>query len=273
MHRMIALSLAAGLGDSALPAWREAATFSQVGPAARAFLALEFDGPEPTAQDARWQLVDELAALLDEEEASEALPAIWDNLPGADVDEKISAVEASGHPEAGRLVDELRRYALTGDRRPVPPVYQLKVSLRRVRPSVWRRVEVDGDIRLGDLHVVIQAVMGWGGDHLHQFTINGKQFSDGSYDLDIGDEWRVDLADVLPRPGATADYLYDFGDSWLHAIKVEAIHDAEPDVVYPRCVGGKGTRPGEDGGEPEPFDLERLNHRLGKLRVDTEDAL
>lgn len=266
MHRMIALSLAAGLGDGALPAWRAAATFPQVGPAARAFLFHEFGGPEPTAQDAGWQLVDECAALLDEEEGPDAVPGIWDDLPGTDVDEKIRSVEASGHPEAGRLVDELRRYALTGDRRPTPPVYQLKVSLRHVQPPVWRRVEVDGDIRLGDLQLVIQAVMGWDGDHLHQFTVNGRDFSDPAYGLEVADEWRADLADVLPRPGVTADYLYDFGDSWRHTIKVEKIHDAEPDMVYPRCVGGKGTRPGEDGGEPEPFDLDRVNRRLNQLR-------
>jgi hypothetical protein len=46
---------------------------------------------------------------------------------------------------------------------------------------------------------------------------------------------------------------------------VEKIHDAETDTTYPRCVAGKGTRPGEDGGEPEPFDAQLINHRLGQV--------
>jgi hypothetical protein len=46
---------------------------------------------------------------------------------------------------------------------------------------------------------------------------------------------------------------------------VEKIHDAEADVTYPRCVAGKGTRPGEDGGEPELFNIERINHSLDRV--------
>ncbi|MPZ83337.1 MAG: hypothetical protein GEV28_24265 [Actinophytocola sp.] len=67
------------------------------------------------------------------------------------------------------------------------------------------------------------------------------------------------------RSALTASYLYDFGDSWRHTVEVEKIHDAETDVTYPRCVAGKGTRPGEDGGEPEPFDIELINHRLDRV--------
>ncbi len=142
MHRMVALSLVAGLDDGALPAWREAAELPRVGPAARAFLAREFGEPEPTAQDARWQVVDESVALLAEEEVAGALSDIWDNLPGNDADAKIISIEGTGHPDAGRLIEELRRYAPLAAGRPAPPVYQLKISLMHVRPSVWRRVKV-----------------------------------------------------------------------------------------------------------------------------------
>jgi len=262
MHRMAALSLAAGLDDSALPAWREAAESPRVGPAARAFLAREFDEQEPTAQDNLWRAVDESVALLDEEDAAGVLPDIWDSLPGDDAEAKIISVEQAGHPDAGRLIEQVRRYAPLAATRPAPPVYQLKISLMYMRPPVWRRVEVSGDTPLGGLHLVIQAAMGWDGDHLHQFTVNRRDFSDPMYELGDMDEWLVDLVGVLPRPGLTARYLYDFGDSWWHTVEVEKIHDAETDVTYPRCVAGKGTRPGEDGGEPEPFDIERIKHRL-----------
>ena len=32
-------------------------------------------------------------------------------------------------------------------------------------------------------------------------------------------------------------YRYDFGDDWHHDILLEAIMLAEPDAVYPRCIG------------------------------------
>jgi hypothetical protein len=265
MHRMAALSLAAGLDDSALPAWREAAGSPFVGPAARAFLALEFGDPEPSAQDTRWRIVDESVALLDEEDTARAMPEIWANVPGDDGDTKITSVEATGHPDATRLTEELRRYAPLAASRPTPPVYQLKIALTRMRPPVWRRLQVSGDTPLGGLHLMIQAAMGWQGDHPHVFTVNRRDFSDPMYELGDADEWLVDLVDVLPRPGLTASYLYDFGDNWRHTIEVEKIHDAETDMTYPRCVAGKGTRPGEDGGEPEPFHVERINHRLDQV--------
>lgn len=265
MHRMAALSLAAGLDDSALPAWREAAGSPSVGPAARAFLAREFGDPEPTTQDIRWRVVDESVALLDEEDVARALPDIWDNLPGDDADTKITSIEATGHPDAERLIEQLRHYSPLAAGRPAPPVYQLKISLTRMRPPVWRRVQVPGDMPLGGLHLVIQAAMGWDGDHLHMFTINRRDFTDPTYELGDADEWLVDLATVLPRPGRTASYLYDFGDNWRHAIEVEKIQDAETDMTYPRCVAGKGTRPGEDGGQPEPFHIERINRRLDHM--------
>ena len=38
----------------------------------------------------------------------------------------------------------------------------------------------------------------------------------------------------------TIHYLYDFGDSWDHAIKIERIADPEPSRLYPRLIGLQG---------------------------------
>jgi hypothetical protein len=40
-------------------------------------------------------------------------------------------------------------------------VYQLKVVLRDVKTSVWRRVLVPGDATIRTLHETVQVVMGW----------------------------------------------------------------------------------------------------------------
>jgi len=39
-------------------------------------------------------------------------------------------------------------------------IVSLKVTLRGIRPPVWRRLWVPGWMTLGDLHHVIQAAMG-----------------------------------------------------------------------------------------------------------------
>jgi hypothetical protein len=61
-------------------------------------------------------------------------------------------------------------------------------------------------------------------------------------------ERKVRLADVLIRRGASAEYIYDFGDGWEHAVVVEKILLPEPDQRYPLCTAGKRRCPPEDCG-------------------------
>ena len=49
------------------------------------------------------------------------------------------------------------------------PIYQLKITLSKIRPPIWRRVLVRGDTTLLKLHKIVQAVMPWEDYHLHQF--------------------------------------------------------------------------------------------------------
>jgi hypothetical protein len=51
-------------------------------------------------------------------------------------------------------------------------IYQIKVTLDTIRPSIWRRILVSGNTTLLKLHDIIQIIMGWEDYHLHMFTID-----------------------------------------------------------------------------------------------------
>jgi hypothetical protein len=132
-------------------------------------------------------------------------------------------------------------------------VYQLKITLRDIRPPIWRRVLVRTDITLGHLHWVIQFAMGWTNSHLHSFSIQGVDYSMSMPDLDLDeldmrDEQSVMLSKVTTGEKVKFFYLYDFGDSWEHEVVVEKVLTAESDTSYPVCIKAKRACPPEDCG-------------------------
>lgn len=188
--------------------------------------------------------------------------------------------------------------------RPQEMIYQLKVTLRDSKPPIWRRVLVPGDYTLGDLHRVIQVLMDWDGDHLHEFRIAGERYGVPSPEdwEPVGEEEEFSLGEVAPAK-TRFSYTYDFGDSWEHVILVEKIVPREPDRTYPLCVKGSRAAPPDDiggmwsymylvdalkhpdeyedvadrlewleGHDPEAFDLERVNRRLRALTGDGGDG-
>jgi hypothetical protein len=131
-------------------------------------------------------------------------------------------------------------------------VFQLKIQLREVRPPVWRRVLVPGEMTLAELHKVMQTAMGWSNSHLHEFEVEGVQYGvpDSDWGLDeVADESRVKLFRVA-REDARLRYAYDFGDGWQHDITVEKVLSPQPGTRYPRCIAGRRACPPEDVGGP-----------------------
>jgi Plasmid pRiA4b ORF-3-like protein len=137
--------------------------------------------------------------------------------------------------------------------RPKEPgvVYQLKITLRDIKPPVWRRVQVQ-DCSLAKLHGIIQTCMGWSNSHLHAFEIGGEQYGEPDPDgmMETQDERKVKLRQVVAQGYKKFSYTYDFGDNWDHTIQVEKVLDAEPGARYPRCIAGQRACPPEDCGGP-----------------------
>ncbi len=139
-------------------------------------------------------------------------------------------------------------------------LYQFKISLRGVRPSIWRRIQVK-NCTLDKLHEHIQTAMGWTNSHLHHFMIASKLFGDPLLmeelfdDMNYQDSTTTKIKDVLPRGGKRFlfEYEYDFGDSWFHDVLFEGCPRAEPGVRYPLCVDGERACPPEDIGGTSGF--------------------
>jgi Plasmid pRiA4b ORF-3-like protein len=136
-------------------------------------------------------------------------------------------------------------------------IARLKITLDDVEPKVLHRIEVPASILLSDLHLVIQAAMPWWNYHLYEFRVREMRWGLPDPEFDWPGSPRVlpaktfTLADLIGSTGAkTIKYLYDFGDGWEHAVKIEKIVEPEPGATYPRLVDAKGRCPPEDAGGP-----------------------
>jgi len=134
-------------------------------------------------------------------------------------------------------------------------IYQLKVTLLGIRPPVWRRIQVRGDITLYKLNRIIQAAMGWLGYHLFEFRIGDVAFGEPDPDWDwvkIRSARRMRLRDIAAAlgPKGRFRYVYDFGDNWQHNVVIEKALLPERRVRYPVCVGGRRASPPDDCGGP-----------------------
>lgn len=152
-------------------------------------------------------------------------------------------------------------------------IYQFRVELLEIEPSIWRRIQVPASYSFWDLHVAIQDSMGWLDYHLHEFHVKRPHtrkmveigIPDTGADRNILAGWEVPISAYFVEPGATATYNYDFGDGWHHKVLLEGILLADASLKYPVCVGGERACPPEDcGGMPG---YERLLKVLSKPRT------
>ncbi|PLR95956.1 plasmid pRiA4b ORF-3 family protein [Bacillus sp. T33-2] len=146
----------------------------------------------------------------------------------------------------------------SGRRKQSTFTYQLKVSLKGIRPPIWRRILVPGSITFHQLHTAIQAAMGWENYHLYNFELNDVLLELPDEEQDFGlflpsfrekaDSKKERLADWVPADKFKFTYTYDFGDDWEHLILVEKIEQSQEKLEHPVCLKGKRACPPEDCG-------------------------
>ncbi len=178
-------------------------------------------------------------------------------------------------------------------------VYQLRISLIGSKPEIWRRILVSGNTTLAKLHGIIQILIGWEDDHLHEFVIAGVHYTMPLPDdlVPSQDEKRFRLYEVAAKEGLKFLYTYDFGDDWEHEIMVDKILEEDKRFVgKPVCIGGENAGPPEDIGgilgyletlkaiknprhpeheelkewlgefDPKAFDIDLVNRILSRMR-------
>lgn len=143
-------------------------------------------------------------------------------------------------------------------------LHRLSITLDDVSPAVHRDLVVPSNLRLDQLHQVLQTVMGWDDSHLHMFIVESGQdvLRYGAPDPDFEDfgmpvkaENRYTLEQLAPAAGSGFDYWYDFGDDWHHSIEVTAVMDAASleagEGIH--CIAAQGACPPEDCGGPPGY--------------------
>ncbi len=102
-----------------------------------------------------------------------------------------------------------------------------------------------------ELHHVLQATMGWTDAHLHEFKIGGQVFAtpddDELDEREVTDEGLVALRGVL-KVGTRFEYIYDFGDYWVHQIEVEQSNRLSQPTGTAYVIEGARACPPEDCG-------------------------
>lgn len=145
---------------------------------------------------------------------------------------------------------------------------QLKIALIGTKPLIWREIIVPENYSFFALNAAIQDVFGWTNSHLHQFfTVNPFKtrppypriaIPNPAYDTgeDVIDECKAKVGEYLSKIGNSVYYEYDFGDSWMHEIKLVKALKNDGKIKVSAIIGGENAAPPEDcGGIGGYYDL------------------
>ena len=127
--------------------------------------------------------------------------------------------------------------------------------LRGISPLIWRRLLVRGDTSVARLHQILQVAFGWLDMHLHRSEIRGREYGvnqEGGVAFDT-DAHKALIGQLELRRLERFTYEYDFGDLWVHDLRIEATLPLDPKRLYPVCIAGRRAAPPEDCGGQQAF--------------------
>lgn len=139
-------------------------------------------------------------------------------------------------------------------------IFELKITLRDIKPKIWRRVQVPKEFNFEQLHFALQSVMGWRNYQDYTFhcsnpenKIEKVKFShpETSAQLMKDSDFKyfssrdMKIADFFRQKGSQVVYEYDLCDSWEHDVVLEKILPVGPLTSYPKAIAGRRACPPE----------------------------
>ncbi len=134
---------------------------------------------------------------------------------------------------------------------------EFEVSLRLIKPRIWRRFQITANASFFDLHDAIQDSFRWGRCHLWEFHTPGR---DREVIAGIPPEERtwgdeddapaarlVRLTRYFRNARTKCVYWYDFGDDWQHTVELRE-RVSSGDRFKRRLLAGRRRAPLEDCG-------------------------
>lgn len=175
---------------------------------------------------------------------------------------------------------------------PQKQLYVLKVALLHDKRT-WRRIEIIGSQSLDTLHEIIFEAFDRYDPHLYSFFMTkpgsksrsrfaqAKEYTHPSAVDDgmagflgtVGDASKTALSDLGLKVKDKFEYLFDFGDNWLHEVTVEKIVDIFPEHDYPIITKKKGESPPQYAEYEEEIDDEQWEELVEQIRNENAELL
>ena len=138
--------------------------------------------------------------------------------------------------------------------------YTLRVTLKGLKPAIFRKFEVPSNITLRNLGELILDLIGWSGYHLQQFRAYDRYYAPEWQNKDMGEDFFAGneknfrsedytIGDVLSNKGKSITFEYDFGDGWQHEVKLSSVGEYQQgEACAVRFIDGRRACPIEDCG-------------------------
>ncbi|NTF23509.1 helix-turn-helix domain-containing protein [Agrobacterium rubi] len=159
-----------------------------------------------------------------------------------------------------------------------PHMLRLRIEVDGTDPLVWREILIPENATFADLHSAIQISFGWKWAHLHAFHCgvligDTEELNSGaSSDTRALDEHTITLQSI-DHSSRVFHYIYDFGDRWVHTIKIGGRVPRADLPARPVLVDGAFGSMIEDSGSYEGFNRLVADIRNGDASMDILDWL
>ena len=124
----------------------------------------------------------------------------------------------------------------------------------RLRPKVYREIEIESGKSLYDLAVAIVRAFDFDLDHACGFfskldghifdsPVRYELFADLDGDSESRSVKRTKVAQAFPDLGSKMLFLFDYGDEWRFQVEVIGLGERAPKTRYPKILKAVGKAP------------------------------